>query len=42
MSTLLGEVQIQNELGIRETVCTLLEGGVEAFKDRENRYSIPK
>ena len=26
--------------GIRQTVCTLLEGGDKAFKDREGRYSI--
>lgn len=26
--------------GIRQAVCTLLEGGKQAFKDREGRYSI--
>jgi len=26
--------------GIRQAVCTLLEGGRQAFKDREGRYSI--
>lgn len=26
--------------GIRQTVCSLLEGGYKAFKDREGRYSI--
>lgn len=29
-----------NELGIREAVCLLLEGGEEAFRARENRYSL--
>ena len=28
--------------GVRQTVCTLLEGGDKAFKDREGRYSIIK
>lgn len=28
------------ELGIREAVCLLLEGGEEAFRARENRYSF--
>lgn len=27
-------------LGVREAVCLLLEGGEEAFKHRENRYSL--
>jgi hypothetical protein len=29
-----------NDLGIREAVCLLLEGGEEAFRARENRYSL--
>lgn len=29
-----------DEVGIREAVCLLLEGGEEAFKSRENRYSL--
>jgi len=29
-----------NDLGVREAVCLLLEGGEEAFKARENRYSL--
>mgnify|MGYP001389446675 CR=1 FL=1 len=29
-----------DELGIREAVCLLLEGGEEAFRARENRYSL--
>lgn len=29
-----------DELGIREAVCLLLEGGKDAFKARENRYSL--
>ena len=29
-----------NGLGIRESVCLLLEGGEEAFRLRENRYSL--
>jgi hypothetical protein len=29
-----------SDLGIRETVCLLLEGGEEAFRARENRYSL--
>ena len=33
---------IGEELGIREAVCLLLEGGEEAFKARENRYSLPQ
>lgn len=28
------------DLGIREAVCLLLEGGEEAFRARENRYSL--
>jgi hypothetical protein len=28
-----------DNLGVREAVCLLLEGGEEAFKARENRYS---
>ncbi len=31
---------IGDKLGIREAVCLLLEGGEEAFKARENRYSL--
>lgn len=30
----------ENELGIREAVCLLLEGGEDAFRARENRYSL--
>ena len=29
-----------SDLGIRESVCLLLEGGEEAFRLRENRYSL--
>ena len=29
-----------NDLGVREAVCLLLEGGEEAFRARENRYSL--
>lgn len=29
-----------DNLGVREAVCLLLEGGEEAFKARENRYSL--
>jgi len=29
-----------SELGIREAVCLLLEGGEDAFRARENRYSL--
>lgn len=29
-----------NELGVREAVCLLLEGGEDAFRARENRYSL--
>lgn len=28
------------DMGVREAVCLLLEGGEEAFKARENRYSL--
>jgi ABC-type cobalamin/Fe3+-siderophores transport system ATPase subunit len=28
------------DLGVREAVCLLLEGGEEAFRARENRYSL--
>jgi ABC-type cobalamin/Fe3+-siderophores transport system ATPase subunit len=31
---------VGEELGIREVVCLLLEGGEEAFKAREKRYSL--
>lgn len=31
---------VGDELGIRESVCLLLEGGEEAFKAREKRYSL--
>lgn len=30
----------ENTVGTRQAVCTLLEGGDRAFKDREGRYSI--
>ena len=33
-------IGILNQMGIREHVCEILEGGVEAFKEREIRYSI--
>lgn len=29
-----------SDLGVREAVCLLLEGGEEAFRHRENRYSL--
>jgi len=29
-----------DDLGVREAVCLLLEGGEDAFKARENRYSL--
>ncbi len=29
-----------NNLGVREAVCLLLEGGEDAFRARENRYSL--
>ncbi len=29
-----------NDVGVREAVCLLLEGGEEAFRARENRYSL--
>jgi ABC-type transport system involved in cytochrome bd biosynthesis fused ATPase/permease subunit len=31
---------VGSDLGIREAVCLLLEGGEEAFRARENRYSF--
>ena len=31
---------ILNQMGIREHVCEILEGGEDAFKEREMRYSI--
>jgi hypothetical protein len=31
---------ILNQMGIREHVCEILEGGKDAFKEREIRYSI--
>ncbi len=31
---------ILNQMGIREHVCEILEGGEDAFKEREIRYSI--
>ena len=31
---------IGENFGVREAVCLLLEGGEEAFKARENRYSL--
>tara|TARA_R110002074_G_scaffold402046_1_gene602960 strand:+ start:219 stop:326 length:108 start_codon:yes stop_codon:yes gene_type:complete len=31
---------VGEELGVRESVCLLLEGGEEAFKAREKRYSL--
>ena len=33
-------VASDTELGVREAVCLLLEGGEAAFKTRENRYSL--
>lgn len=30
------------EMGVRQAVCTLLEGGARAFQEREVRYSLPK
>lgn len=29
-----------DDLGVREAVCLLLEGGEDAFRARENRYSL--
>ena len=29
-----------SDLGVREAVCLLLEGGEDAFRARENRYSL--
>ena len=31
-----------DEIGTREAVCLLLEGGTDAFRVRENRYSLPE
>ncbi len=31
---------IDNKFGMRQAVCTLLEGGDRAFKEREGRYSL--
>lgn len=31
---------VEGRVGVRQAVCTLLEGGDRAFKDREERYSI--
>jgi len=31
---------VGTDLGVREAVCLLLEGGEEAFRARENRYSL--
>ena len=33
-------VDQNSKFGIRQAVCTLLEGGDSAFKDREGRYSL--
>jgi hypothetical protein len=33
-------IQETDSMGIRQAVCTLLEGGDRAFKEREGRYSI--
>ena len=30
------------KVGVRQAACTLLEGGARAFKEREERYSLPK
>lgn len=35
-------VPILNRCGIREHVCDILEGGENAFRDRENKYGFSK
>lgn len=36
------EIGIESVVGTRQAVCTLLEGGDRAFKEREARYSIKR
>ena len=36
----LSELNELKKQGIREHVCEILEGGVEAFKKREEKYNI--
>jgi predicted ATP-dependent endonuclease of OLD family len=36
------EVGILNQMGIKEHVCEVLEGGEAAFIEREKRYSLPE
>ncbi len=36
------EVGILNQMGIKEHVCEILEGGEAAFMEREKRYSLPE
>lgn len=36
------ETAILYKQGIREHVCEMLEGGVDAFKKREEKYHIQK
>lgn len=35
-------IPILNRCGIREHVCDILEGGENAFRDRENKYGFFK
>ena len=37
----LAEQAVLYQKGIREHICEILEGGEEAFKKRERKYSIP-
>ena len=36
------ELSLLNQCGIREHVCDILEGGEDAFRDRENKYGFRK
>jgi hypothetical protein len=36
-----GEAGILNQMGIKEHVCEILEGGEAAFLEREKRYALP-
>jgi len=34
------DYQSLDELGIRQHVCHILEGGISAFKEREQKYNL--
>lgn len=38
----LEQVGTGSDLGVREAVCLFLEGGSQAFREREHRYALPK